>query len=72
MPKGLFDKYKVEKKDGKTDPNADYFVLRLDTDRNARSAALHYASCIKDRNPQLAHDLTKAVFSYEGVVKLGD
>jgi len=72
MPKGLFDKYKVEKKEGETDPNADYFVLRLDTDRIARVVALQYAFFIKDRNPQLAHDLEEAVMSYESLVKLGD
>lgn len=42
---GLYDKYVVRKRDGSpTDPNAVYFVLRLDTDIVARHAMWTYAN----------------------------
>lgn len=41
---GLFGKYKIEKSDGSPiDPKAQYFVLRLDTDKAARAAMVTYA-----------------------------
>ena len=46
--RGWYDKYRVEKLDGDTDPAADYFVLRLDTDPAARIAALSYAASCRD------------------------
>ena len=53
---GLFNKYKIEKADGSpVDPNAIYFVLRLDTDVAAREAAIFYATLIQ--NEQLNDDL---------------
>lgn len=57
MPEGLFDKYIVTKKEGPTDPNAVYFVLRLDTDVNARIAALHYSTLVESKNPKLSQEL---------------
>jgi len=40
----LYNKYVVTKADGSpTNPRADYFVLRLDTDPLARRAARQYA-----------------------------
>jgi hypothetical protein len=40
---GLYQKYNVTKTDGSpVDPNARYFVLRLDTDAAARQAVLMY------------------------------
>jgi hypothetical protein len=40
----LFNKYKIEKKDGSpVDHDAQYFVLRLDTDVAARRAMLEYS-----------------------------
>ncbi|KKL93314.1 hypothetical protein LCGC14_1875890, partial [marine sediment metagenome] len=39
--KELYSKYKIQKMNGKPiDPNAQYFVLRLDTDPAARAAML--------------------------------
>lgn len=62
MSKGLYDKYTVVKNDGTTtDVDADYFVLRLDTDPHARVAALAYANSVKDSNPNLAFDLFQRV-----------
>jgi len=56
--RGLFNKYKIEKADGTpTDPQADYFVLRLDKDPTAREAARFYAEKIKADNSKLANDL---------------
>ncbi len=40
-----------------TDPNATYFVLRLDEDPHARVAAVAYAQSIQAENPQLAIDI---------------
>ena len=60
MPKGLYGKYIVQKADGSpTDPGAEYFVLRLDTDRIARAAARFYAVQIRHENPTLAQDLQR-------------
>lgn len=48
---GLYGKYRISKADGSpVDPNADYFVLRLDTDPVARRAALEYSYMTPDRN----------------------
>lgn len=57
MAKGMYDKYSVLKKNDYTDPQADYFVLRLDNDIHARKAALAYAESVKEENPNLAMDL---------------
>ncbi len=54
---GLYSKYIVTKRNGPTDPTADYFVLRLDTDARARHAARMYARNIAEENPELAADL---------------
>jgi hypothetical protein len=62
MSKGLYDKYTVVKNDGSiTDSDADYFVLRLDTDPHARIAALAYADSVKAENPNLAFDIFQRV-----------
>ena len=45
---GIFGKYIIEKADGSAvDPDACYFVLRLDTDINARTAMHVYAALVK-------------------------
>lgn len=62
--KGLFSKYQVTRVDGPTDPKAEYFVLRLDTDPVARIAALEYAK--RCGNPELAAGLTKRVHALQG------
>lgn len=44
----LFDKYNITKTNGEPiDPNAQYFVLRVDTDPAARAAVLEYARQIQ-------------------------
>ena len=65
MSKGFYNKYKVTKTDGDTDSDADFFVLRLDTDPHARVAAYHYALSIKEENPNLAFDLQRKIIKYE-------
>jgi len=55
---GLYNKYIITKADGTpVDPNADYFVLRLDTDSNARGALRNYANRIQGKNPLLSQEL---------------
>lgn len=61
---GLYGKYTVGKADGSpTDPDAQYFVLRLDTDPAARTAIRAYAGCCP--NTELARDLFKWVNEVE-------
>lgn len=56
--RGLYMKYIVEKSDGSTcDPEACYFVLRLDTQPEARAAMRVYADGIREELPQLADDI---------------
>lgn len=65
---GLHRRYVVEKVEGETDPNAIYFVLRLDSlgsDKGhvlaCQESALLYASLIRETHPLLAADLEKLV-----------
>ncbi|TET43712.1 MAG: hypothetical protein E3J66_01560 [Dehalococcoidia bacterium] len=47
MNKGLYGKYIITKANGEpTDTNAQYFVLRLDTDKHARVAIDAYAESL--------------------------
>lgn len=58
MTKGLYGKYKIEKADGTPiNPQAQYFILRLDTDPYARRAVRTYIKYMHTVNPQLASDL---------------
>ena len=58
MNQGLYNKYEIRKRDGKlVDPEAVYFVLRLDTDPVARAAARTYAKEIRATKPILADEL---------------
>jgi hypothetical protein len=58
MTQGLHDKYIVTKVDGSpVDPEAQYFVLRLDTDPSARLALRTYITQCAYKRPQLALDL---------------
>ena len=60
---GLYGKYRISKADGSpVDPNADYFVLRLDTDPVARRAAREYSYMTVDR--KLALDLQERITKY--------
>jgi hypothetical protein len=53
----LFLKYNVSKKEGPTDPNAVYFVLRIDQDFAARMALQTYAATIIQVDPEFAQDI---------------
>lgn len=60
--RGLYRKYHIAKADGSpTDPNADYFVLRLDEENPwghaCREAVLCLAHNLRDEFPQLTSDL---------------
>lgn len=62
--KGLYQKYIINKADGgDVDPDAIYFVLRLDTDEAARKAALLYA--VHCDNLQLSRDIFRLVLNLE-------
>jgi hypothetical protein len=63
---GVYDKYVVTKKVGICDPDAEYFVLRIDTDPHARVALKAYAQSILEENRNLAFDLLAKVAKYEG------
>lgn len=55
---GIYMKYIVHKSDGsECDPEACYFVLRLDTQPAARKAMRVYAEKIRGELPQLADDI---------------
>lgn len=54
----LYNKYTITKTDGTpVDPNAQYFVLRIDTDPAAREALLAYAKAIVKDDPEFAEQL---------------
>ena len=64
--KGLYNKYTITKTDGTpVDPNADYFVLRLDTDKFARSAMRFYAMAIQQDNPTLSKEILEKCNQYD-------
>jgi len=57
-PTGLYGKYRIAKADGSpTDPGAQYFVLRIDTDQAARMALFTYADYIEHDQPEFAAEL---------------
>lgn len=59
MTDKLYKKYVVTKADGTpVDPEAQYLVLRLDTDGCARVAAIFYATCIREEQPGFAFELS--------------
>lgn len=63
---GHYDKYTIAKSDGsEVDPDADYFVLRLDTDQHARDAITLYAIRVSHQNLRLAYDLVSRVLMHE-------
>lgn len=65
---GLFGKYIIRKSDGHpVDPEADYFVMRLDTDPVARRAAREYSYVTPDRN--LARGLQDRLARYDPQLK---
>lgn len=68
----LRGKYLITKADGsEVAPEADYFVLRLDKDPAARTAALAYAETVRPTAPLLADDLLRKVATYEQTTRSG-
>lgn len=69
--KGGYDKkYIISKTSGKpTDPEADYFVLRLDKDPHAIEALHSYAISVRIDNEQLSNDLMRIVRYYKDIRK---
>lgn len=73
---GLYGRYIIGKSNGKpVDPNADYFVLRLDfgsgsTDyvKASRIAVLAYTNAIEEVNPKLAADIRDRYFENETIL----
>jgi hypothetical protein len=51
------------------DPNAKYFVLRLDEDPNARVAALAYAQSVEPENAEFAADIRAEVARIDALLK---
>ena len=63
--KGIYSKYIIGKADGsRVDPDADYFVLRIDKDKHARKALKAYADSIKEENPRLSEDIYLKLCEY--------
>jgi hypothetical protein len=70
--RGVYGKYKIEKADGSpVDPEAVYFVLRVDTDAAARTALRAYCRAIKDTNRQLARELCELICEHADVARCG-
>jgi hypothetical protein len=68
----LFNKYEIKKGDGSpVDPEAQYFVLRIDTDPAARFAIVAYASFIKRSDPQFSRELLVWVREYDSAPNTG-
>ena len=64
--RGYYKKYHISKNDGSSiNPDADYFVLRLDTDVHARKALRQYAESIRSENASFADDIIQKVTFYE-------
>ena len=60
MNKGLYRKYIIQNADGQpTDSDAQYFVLRIDTDRHARVAMQAYVDSVRSENGRLAWDIAE-------------
>lgn len=56
--RGVYGKYVISKADGSAvDPEACYFVLRLDVDPAARAAMRAYADAVRDDNEEMADDI---------------
>jgi hypothetical protein len=54
----LYNKYVIQKYGGEpVDPEAQYFVLRIDTDHHARVALAAYADSVREEDPAFAAEL---------------
>ena len=72
--KGLYNKYKVIRRDGSTDPggkheDCEYFVLDLDHDPFAAVTLATYAMACREKYPQLAIDLDQKALEIEQRLK---
>lgn len=56
MSKGLYSKYIVLRKDGEP-ADGIFFVLKPESDINARVAVRAYAEACMEKSPELAYDL---------------
>lgn len=70
--RGLYQKIKIERTDGKSAPgekhhNCAYFALDLDHDKFALPAIKAYAEACKDEFPALAADLWEWIYLQEAV-----
>ena len=66
----LYHKYNITKADGSpVDPDARYFILRIDTDPAAREVLLSYAKAIELENPLFADELRGWVRYHETPTK---
>lgn len=64
--RGIYGKYIIEKSDGsKVNPEACYFVLRLDTDSAARKAMRQYARSIRRENEMFAVQIDQCIEEIE-------
>lgn len=62
MSRGLYEKFRVERTDGRSAPGEKhhgcrYFILDLDHDQHAAAALKAYAESCKATEPRLAEDL---------------
>ena len=80
-PDGLHQRYVVRTIDGETDPNAEYFVFRIDGGDSdpkhiaaGRHALLVYAALIFEHLPKLSTQLDLRIKQYiaEDGIKVGD
>ena len=55
------DKYFVNRTDGVEIPEAEYFVLRPDSDQHARAALAVYAMSVSVDNPEFADDIAQGL-----------
>lgn len=71
---GLEKRYQIRKlvylTDGQirtkaTDPNADYFVMRLDKDPHALKALMAYSESVRKDNPTFANDILDKLEEYD-------
>lgn len=66
----LFSKYHITKNDGSpVDPNAQYFVLRIDTDVHAQIAVMAYAQSIEKTDWDFAEELRDWVIATRKAVE---
>lgn len=68
----LYHKYHITHSDGTpVDPKAEYFVLRIDKDPDARMALRTYIDMIAPRDPEFAKELQDWVMTCESNASRG-